>query len=99
MANDFADASNTNSINDFDPDEGADDGNPMGMPASEITHQVDVTAFVKQKRASMACHRSQISDVSFFLQMPDEIFSVAFGSEWFIKVGDSQPLRKGWLFE
>jgi LmbE family N-acetylglucosaminyl deacetylase len=99
MAAVSADGSGTGSINDFDPDEGADDGNPIGMPANEITHQVDVSAFVKQKRASMACHRSQISDVNIFLQMPDEIFSVAFGFEWFIKVGDSGPLRKGWLFE
>ena len=99
MANSVAAPSARDSINDFDPDEGADDGNPMGMPASEITHQVDVTAFVKQKRASMACHRSQISDVSFFSQMPEEVFSVAFCSEWFIKAGVSQSLCKGWLFE
>ncbi len=42
---------------------------------------------VKQKRAAMACHRSQISDTSFFLAMPDEIFALAFSTERFIERG------------
>ena len=31
----------------------------------------------------MAAHRSQISDTSFFLQMPEESYQVSFGTEWF----------------
>lgn len=62
----------------------------MGTPASEITHQIDVSAVVDVKRRSMAAHRSQIDDDSFFLTMPDEAFLAAFGTEWFIERGASR---------
>jgi LmbE family N-acetylglucosaminyl deacetylase len=84
---------------DFDPNAGADDGNPMGMPEAEITHAVDVTAHLGAKRRSLRCHRSQITDTSFFLEMPDEAFAHAFGTEWFIRKGAQPGLRPGWLFE
>jgi LmbE family N-acetylglucosaminyl deacetylase len=84
---------------DFDPNAGADDGNPMGMPEAEITHAVDVTAHLGAKRQSLRCHRSQITDTSFFLEMPDEAFAHAFGTEWYIRKGAQPGLRPGWLFE
>ena len=83
----------------FDPDEPADDGNPFGEPEAVLTHKVDVTAYVAQKKASMACHASQISDSSFFLAMPDEAFQVAFGTEWFIEVGKPAGINATWLLE
>ena len=86
----------------FDPDAPMDDGNPMGTPESELTLGVDVSAFVEQKRAAIAAHRSQVSDQSFFLQMPPDMFAQAFGREWFIehdrRADDSGP-RLGWLFD
>jgi LmbE family N-acetylglucosaminyl deacetylase len=84
---------------DFDPNGGADDGNPMGMAEAELTHAVDVRAHIAAKRASLRCHRSQITDTSFFLEMPDEAFAEAFGTEWFIQKGAEPGLRDGWLFE
>jgi LmbE family N-acetylglucosaminyl deacetylase len=84
---------------DFDPDGPADDGNPMGTPAAELSLGVDVSAYVLQKRASIRCHKSQITDAGFFSTMPDEAFAMAFGTEWFIEPGSSTPLRTGWLFE
>ena len=84
---------------DWDPNGPADDGNPMGTPEAEITHKVDVMAFVQQKRASIRCHASQITDAGFFSQMPDEQFAMAFGSEWYIRQGGQGPVREGWLFE
>ncbi|MCU1388250.1 MAG: putative hydrolase [Ilumatobacteraceae bacterium] len=84
---------------EFDPTGPADDGNPMGMPEDEITHQVDVREYAEIKRASMRCHSSQITDTSFFLQMPPEMFAEAFGTEWFIKHGAEPGPRVGWLFE
>ena len=84
---------------DFDPNGAADDGNPFGMAETEITHAVDVTAYLEAKRESLRSHRSQITDTSFFLQMPDEAFSAAFGVEWFIEKGAEPGLRPGWLFE
>ena len=81
----------------FDPEAGADDGNPFGSTEDEITMAVDVSRFVEQKRASMTCHSSQITDSSFFLKMSPEVFAMAFGIEWFIEPGQPGGAREGWL--
>jgi LmbE family N-acetylglucosaminyl deacetylase len=81
---------------DFDPDD-TDDGTPFGMPEAEITTAVDVTLFVDAKRRAMACHASQITDSSFFLQMPPDAFQMAFGTEWFIRRGLPDGLQETWL--
>jgi LmbE family N-acetylglucosaminyl deacetylase len=86
----------------FDPDGPMDDGNPMGTPESEITLGVDVTDYIAQKRAALTAHRSQVTDQSFFLQMPPEMFAHAFGREWFIEHDRSPQAggpRSGWLFD
>jgi LmbE family N-acetylglucosaminyl deacetylase len=64
------------------PDVGED--STFGSPETEITHGIDVRDAVREKRASMAAHASQIAEASFFLQMPDEAFEASFGWEWFI---------------
>ena len=78
------------------PDPG--DFDTFGRPESVITTTVDVRDFVKQKRASMAAHASQISETSFFLAMPDEQFEEAFGHEWFIRRGVPDTHRDDDLF-
>ncbi len=83
---------------DFDADAPADDGNPMGLPDAELTHGVDVSAYLKQKRAAVACHTSQITDTSMFLSVPDEVFALAFGTEWFREVGIDGPSKPRWIF-
>lgn len=85
---------------EFDIDGPADDGNPMGMEEHEITLAADVSAYVGLKRTALAAHRSQITDTSFFAQMPDEAFAVSFGTEWFIEKGvpaGDGPVT-GWFF-
>ncbi len=84
---------------EWDPDDPADDGNPMGTAEAELTHSVDVSAYVKLKKASISCHRSQVTDAGFFMTLPDEAFAFAFGTEWFTRKGATHPLREGWLFE
>ena len=84
---------------EFDPAGPADDGNPFGEPESVLTLRVDVTERIEEKRASMRCHRSQISDSSFFLEMADEVFAMAFGVEWFIEHDRQPPHRDGWIFD
>ncbi len=64
----------------------------LGMPAEVITTTVDVRAYVDRKRAAMVAHASQIPEESFFLQLPPEAFTAAFGQEWFIRRG---PERAG----
>jgi len=84
---------------EFDPNGPSDDGNPMGTPESELTHEVDVSAYTDRKKESIRCHVSQVTDTGFFLQMPDDAFNAAFGTEWFIKLGAEPGVRPGWLFE
>ena len=84
---------------DWDPDAPADDGNPFGTPETELTHMVDVSAYLAQKRASISCHKSQVTDAGFFMSLPDEPFAMAFSTEWFIRKGAEHPMREGWLFE
>jgi len=81
---------------DGDPDEQPTiDENSFGEPEEVITHAIDVTAFVDKKRASMEAHASQISDESFFMKMPPEMFAAAFGTEWFVRLdgvrGEGEP--------
>lgn len=64
--------------------------------ATEITHSVDVAAFLDQKRASMRAHASQataaatadgssnVRSLAMFLALPDDWFAIAFGTEWFV---------------
>lgn len=61
--------------------------NPFGEPEENITHAIDVVAFIDAKKKSMYAHRSQIADDSFFMKMPDEVFVGSFGTEWFIELG------------
>ena len=83
----------------FDPSGPMDDGNPMGTPEADLTTKVDVSAFVAAKREALRAHRSQITDTSFFETMPEEQFALAFGTEWFIRVGAASGVREDWLFE
>ncbi|WP_020661290.1 PIG-L family deacetylase [Amycolatopsis benzoatilytica] len=66
---------------------GPDEDMVIGKPEAELTAVVDVSGYLKTKRASMRAHRSQISEESFFLAMPDDKFGEAFGTEWFIREG------------
>jgi LmbE family N-acetylglucosaminyl deacetylase len=84
---------------EWDPNGPADDGNPFGMPEAELTHEVDVAPYIGQKRASIACHRSQVTDSAFFLEMPEEAFARAFSTEWFIERGVHAGLSSRWLFD
>ncbi len=63
----------------------------LGMPASVITTEIDVSGFTDLKRAAMAAHASQIAETSFFLQMPADRFHEIFGVEWFIRRGGPLP--------
>ena len=70
----------------------------FGSPESELTTRVDVTPWLKAKRAAMRAHRSQIPEDSFFLALPDDRFAMAFGTEWFIRVGGDPADREDTLF-
>ena len=82
---------------EVDPND-TDDGNPFGMAESEITTVVDVGDVIDKKRASIAAHASQVTDTSFFLQMPPDVFQMAFGTEWFILTGGPDKAYASSLF-
>jgi LmbE family N-acetylglucosaminyl deacetylase len=61
------------------------------LPADAITHEIDVSAHLDAKRASMEAHTSQttsstdtIRSLQLFLSLPDELFAMAFGTEWYV---------------
>lgn len=61
-------------------------------PHAQLTHVVDVSTVLDRKRASMAAHATQASTESaesvrtlaVFIGLPDEIFAIAFATEWFV---------------
>ena len=57
---------------------------PFGVPEEQITTRVDVRAHLAAKRAALRAHRSQISDDSFFLNLPDDLADEVFGVEEFV---------------
>jgi LmbE family N-acetylglucosaminyl deacetylase len=72
------------------PDELALDESELeefGMPEAAITHAVDVRDLIGTKRAAMQAHESQIGPDSWFLQMDDDMFAGAFGTEWYVEHG------------
>jgi len=58
----------------------------IGMPAAQITTVVDVAGYTAAKQAAMRCHLTQVGDMGFFLGMPGEAFTEAFGREWFVRM-------------
>ncbi|MDO5710463.1 MAG: PIG-L family deacetylase [Micrococcales bacterium] len=81
----------------WDPDRPADDGNPFGTPEAEIHYCVDVTEQLATKRAALACHASQTSDVGMMLALPTEVFAAMFGREYFIEPGCAAGMRHAWF--
>jgi LmbE family N-acetylglucosaminyl deacetylase len=74
-------------------------------PSVEITHAIDVTAELDAKRASMEAHVSQttgaadtVRTLAVFLALPDELFAMAFGTEWFVHRGAPTEPRATTLF-
>ncbi|MGD0882417.1 MAG: PIG-L family deacetylase [Acidimicrobiales bacterium] len=68
------------------PDDELEGADTMGEPSERITTQVDVAPWVGAKREAMRAHASQITEDSFFLSMPDELFAEVWGKEWYIRV-------------
>jgi LmbE family N-acetylglucosaminyl deacetylase len=74
--------------------------------ADEITHEIDVSAHLVQKKASMQAHASQttgatdsVRNLQLFLALPDDWFAVAFGTEWFIDRKVDPGSKRHDLFE
>ena len=71
----------------------------FGLPESEITTVVDVTAAIFAKRTAMATHASQVGDFGPFLAMPTEQVLAAFGQESFRRRGSAAAQSGGRTLE
>jgi LmbE family N-acetylglucosaminyl deacetylase len=75
------------SVSGWGPPEGSMDGmDTMGEPERRLSTEVDVTRWIDLKRQAMRAHASQIGEASFFLSMPEDVFSMVWGREWYIRV-------------
>ncbi len=59
----------------------------FGSDAADITHRIDVSDALDEKRRAMLAHGSQIPADSFFVSLPDEAFALMSATEWFILRG------------
>ncbi|WP_134774522.1 PIG-L deacetylase family protein [Ornithinimicrobium flavum] len=82
---------------DWDPDQPADDGNPIGSPEAELHWHVDVRPVLAVKREALASHASQ-EDVGWMLGMPEEQYALVFGDEWYREPGRPAGLTSGLPF-
>ena len=71
----------------------------MGKPESEITHRVEAVDFVAQKRESMRAHASQMAPDHFLLALPDAMFALGMGTEFYIVDEPPSPAAAPELFE
>jgi len=84
------------------PDDNLEGAETMGEPSARITTEVDVSPWLSVKRDAMRAHASQISEESFFLSMPADVFATVWGQEWYIRVrpepdGLGDGVREGGL--
>jgi LmbE family N-acetylglucosaminyl deacetylase len=72
-----------------------EDFQTIGVEAERITTEIDVSGYLDLKRRAMEAHASQIRPDSFPLFLPPDAFAMAFGTEWYVRVGAerSDPLE------
>ncbi|CDZ87838.1 PIG-L family deacetylase [Rhodococcus ruber] len=76
------------------PDATPPDLDTFGLPETEITTTIDVSATIPAKRAAMLAHASQVGDFGPMLAMTPEQLASAFGLEWFRRRGAEPALRE-----
>ncbi|MFM7061155.1 MAG: PIG-L family deacetylase [Actinomycetes bacterium] len=69
----------------------------LGVAGHLITTRVDITSVIERKRAAMRAHASQIPADSFFLQLADDAYAMAFGTEWFTRRGAAPGTEETFL--
>ncbi len=71
----------------------------MGKAESEITHRVEAVDFVDQKRASMRAHASQMAPDHVLLALPDPMFALGMGTEFYLVDPLPSPAATPEVFE
>jgi N-acetyl-1-D-myo-inositol-2-amino-2-deoxy-alpha-D-glucopyranoside deacetylase len=57
---------------------------PFGTPEAEITSRVRVGRWLERKRRSLDCHRTQRQDMGWILDLPDDLYRRAMGTEQYV---------------
>jgi N-acetyl-1-D-myo-inositol-2-amino-2-deoxy-alpha-D-glucopyranoside deacetylase len=75
-----------------------DEDMPFGVADERVTTFVDVSAYVRAKRASLVAHRTQMGPEQFFMRLPESVFGEIFSRETFQRVAGSGALPEDDLF-
>jgi N-acetyl-1-D-myo-inositol-2-amino-2-deoxy-alpha-D-glucopyranoside deacetylase len=54
-----------------------------GTPDELVTTQLDVRPYIRRKREAFSAHVSQNDPNSWFSKLPEEVYEVAFGTEYY----------------
>lgn len=71
-----------------------DNGSVQGIPDEELDAILDVRELAEEKRRAFKAHVSQNDPSSFFLNTPDDLFQLAFGTEYFSLGRGARPGRQ-----
>jgi N-acetyl-1-D-myo-inositol-2-amino-2-deoxy-alpha-D-glucopyranoside deacetylase len=75
----------------------------FGTPEALVSARIDVASFIEQKRAAMACHRTQRQDMGWLLDLPEDLAQRATTTEYFVlrdwRGHSLEGLREASLFE
>lgn len=72
-----------------------DDGQIVGVPEADIAWAIELPDdVIALKREAMARHASQTSDIGLMLALPENIYALAFGTEYLVEPGSDQPMRR-----
>ena len=74
------------------------DSDDWGKPEAEITHKVEVVDVAARKRAAMRAHASQMGPDHPLLAMPEPMFLVGLGVEFYIVTPPPSPAAAPELF-
>lgn len=66
----------------------------VGTEDSDITTVLDVSAYVENKFAALAAHRTQLGTTRIFLDMPDELRAIGLGAEHYVLARSAVPAPK-----
>jgi N-acetyl-1-D-myo-inositol-2-amino-2-deoxy-alpha-D-glucopyranoside deacetylase len=71
-----------------------------GASDDEITTVVDVRPWLEQKITALKSHATQLGPDSFFLNVPEDLTELTFGTEWFVRHRSdvATPAREDDLF-
>ncbi len=82
----------------FGPPEGEEERPRIGVDDDRVTTVIDVSAYLAQKRAALAAHRTQMGPESFFMRLPLELYGELASHEYFQLVAGQAGAEEDDLF-